>query len=913
MFCLCSTKRREIANRLFHIALQQHCDSASLSTIIKQLFVPDNLLLKDNDGYKLKSNWFVNVYSFLQWQYEVVNVLLHNLAESNMTEMAENVFLFKFDLLTSLHSYLERLIEYLVLYYTCFDDELWIAVFYPFIEAGIGTYDCKMLFAESKQHQADVTSICSIALDENTSTQQQLDNKERCVEETKGISIFTRILCNIYETGDISIDQDKDIIAAGTITCNPFDLSHKIYLKLNETVNNIKTQLLIQQMTGKDPYVLDVSKERISMMETFKDGVEVGNDDMNIDSNKSKIQAPSFIRLFVIKRIIGKYISSDISHGHSTSKTKVETKIQKLANGFEHDPEITKIVFDIVMRLITDGIKKFMEKWYNEKEQADIIEMIFNDTILIKFETEYNQLITYVENGKDNKNQMIVFNSSDLMCYIFQYFDHGIKFDGDLISCSLVNTCWMYHVWNINSIYYVNLTELIRNTLKHNDHDDKDNNACGSSILRIWQRIIKAKAIDVRFYPTMVCNKIILDKLSMLRNIDILNVSFSHYDEIAHLDILKMLLMRSAKIAKVCNVTVNQRKPYKENALQALRLINTRCVTIGDVYFYRLWTNKCHTLVLDYVKNIGKKWCNFVIQNCDCSNIKELELVITFDANSIDKLILEQLAFKFASIQSLKISIKTNIDKNVFLFCQLLQPTIIKNNGKVELDIPRFAPDQYILMNKIVIERQLKIDTLSVYWGFRDGEDPNSAVKFIQERDNNELNHLKIGAWGKAIHMLNTKLMNQLLFRSINVLQVDGQISVDLKDVNDFLGIEMIVDKKWFVIATFSVNYTKQDADKFSSLFDTLCANISNLIGKRIEIDIKITITSAYDKLFDKCLTIYSSCFECDTFLNAYQKPNCLSGLCKPLNKAYVCFGINENNSFVLHTRNVEYTWKSLR
>ena len=95
-------------------------------------------------------------------------------------------------------------------------------LFYPFIEADIGTNDCKMLFTESKQHQPDVISICSSVLDDNISTQQQVDNKETCAEQTKSISIFTRIVGNIYET--------DGIIAAGIITCNPFDLSHKIHL-----------------------------------------------------------------------------------------------------------------------------------------------------------------------------------------------------------------------------------------------------------------------------------------------------------------------------------------------------------------------------------------------------------------------------------------------------------------------------------------------------------------------------------------------------------------------------------------------------------------------------------------------------------------------------------------------------------
>ena len=72
----------------------------------------------------------MQVFSILQWEYELVNVLLQNVVEVGQEKEQENVFLFKFEMLMSLHSYLDQLIEYLVLYYCCFDAELWIAVFY---------------------------------------------------------------------------------------------------------------------------------------------------------------------------------------------------------------------------------------------------------------------------------------------------------------------------------------------------------------------------------------------------------------------------------------------------------------------------------------------------------------------------------------------------------------------------------------------------------------------------------------------------------------------------------------------------------------------------------------------------------------------------------------------------------------
>ena len=45
---------------------------------------------------------------------------------------------------------------------------------------------------------------------------------------------------------------------------DPFDLSHKIYTSLQATINNIKSQLKIQEITGKNVWNLDgTNKNRL--------------------------------------------------------------------------------------------------------------------------------------------------------------------------------------------------------------------------------------------------------------------------------------------------------------------------------------------------------------------------------------------------------------------------------------------------------------------------------------------------------------------------------------------------------------------------------------------------------------------------------------------------------------------------
>ena len=83
------------------------------------------------------------------------------------------------------------------------------------------------------------------------------------------------------------------------------------------------------------------------------------------------------------------------------------------------------------------------------------------------------------------------------MCLIFQYLRYTIKFDGDLFNCCLVNSKWLYHVWNPNSIYFVDLTKLINGTYKYvNKRNDTNYNY--GLLSRQWQRFIQAKHILIQ-------------------------------------------------------------------------------------------------------------------------------------------------------------------------------------------------------------------------------------------------------------------------------------------------------------------------------------------------------------------------------------------------------------------------------
>ena len=122
-----------------------------------------------------------------------------------------------------------------------------------------------------------------------------------------------------------------------------------------------------------------------------------------------------------------------------------------------------------------------MEKCYNEKEQATIIEVIFQNIILVKLDKEYQQATSYRD--KNQQYQCKVFNNNDLMRKIFEYLTFEKGFIGQLYYCSLVNTCWLYHIWNTKLPYGRHTIDPFLNAtwkLLHQIKQMKSNQYCAS-------------------------------------------------------------------------------------------------------------------------------------------------------------------------------------------------------------------------------------------------------------------------------------------------------------------------------------------------------------------------------------------------------------------------------------------------
>ena len=163
-----------------------------------------------------------------------------------------------------------------------------------------------------------------------------------------------------------------------------------------------------------------------------------------------------------------------------------------------------------------------MKKWYVKVEkQSNIIDIIFHEIILQKLDQEYHQLISYPKSRDGSNNfTVLVFNTSDLMTNIFQclhfyiYRPHNAAGEwrgwSELTNCSLVCSHWLYHAWNPNSIYYINLSSFVNSNIRTS----------------VWQRIINAQSITIQTIDEQEqLNAVLIKRFSMLKNITFIESS----------------------------------------------------------------------------------------------------------------------------------------------------------------------------------------------------------------------------------------------------------------------------------------------------------------------------------------------------------------------------------------------------
>ena len=698
-----------------------------------------------------------------------------------------------------------------------------------------------------------------------------------------------------------------------------------------------------------------------------------------------KVSVCSFIRLFMIRRILMQYFSDNINNNMAQNEILEEKKmlIQNLSYGKHvlNNVDIAKLLFRF---LTEDGIQHFLDR-YNELAYkfSSCIETIFNEIILTNFKKEYQALITYspnkdadnicnetkidiedINNGSKRNVSVItectdleisksaVFNTDDLMSNIFQYLTYGYHFDQDLYYCSLVNSHWLYHVWNINSVYFVNLSKLINQTLKYDENDYSDHDSememidvkikiKARRVGRTWQRFINAKSIYFYLYKEPIPNSLLLKRLSAFANIEKIYADCTEN----HVSILKILMQNCAQKIKYFDVQINlkpkkskrnknrhKKQPdidtviKKENVLSPLKLINANCITIHNLYFYIIWSVKCRVLMLEQIQNISENWCKFVINYCDCSGIEYLKLygkTFAFDnkkfKNKISKrLLLEKLASKFTNLKRLSIYFYRECDSCVLLFWQLLKPIIEKNNGIVELGIHRmFSGAQFGQLNEIIDKSKLKITKLniSIQMSLDEDEKEWELTQFEQIKKllcHPYLQHLKLST-GKDtqlklfIDFINDNNNNDNSFKHLKIIQINNIGYSKISAINNFLQSNMLFEKRLFVIAHFRV--FDVDKNDLESNFQVFWDNITHLlIKKQVPIDIAIRCAKRIvsqiinsDQIFNPINLFHSTK---QKLLKEYKPPKC-NQFCVPVMTPQILL-FEQALENVFHVSNVE-------
>ena len=586
-----------------------------------------------------------------------------------------------------------------------------------------------------------------------------------------------------------------------------------------------------------------------------------GDDEQNIAG------VPTFIRILVIRRILindmkrffGNNAYSDDNNDHEEYIKNLIEEIKDL------DDALRLKVYKTLYQLMNgaDGIKNYLNCWDEKDNNPFVVEMVFNKIILNKFVNEYQEITTY-KSKNDEKNQHycqdFVFNTVDLMRTIFQFLDYRFHSKGDdLYNCSLTCSYWLYHVYNtcLVTIHLQELTKLMELTMNY----DKKNNKNTPNI-RMWQRLSKLKSMDFHLGTCSPApNQLLLDKLAMVRNVENLDGCCV----VKHLPIVKTIMGTCKENIKWCRMRILS---SEEAVVSPLKLINARHIVLKDFYFYIIWSKKCETIKFDYGANISKQWCDFVINNCDCNNIKCLsfdnakyvndDFIGSNFKNSNGKKVLKQFAKQFVNLKDLIITFRYECDEVLLLFCKYLKKIIAQNDVRIEIQFDNVEKEWLGEFNKLIgcveeISIGNKISKLDfdLVWNMNVItyiRPTFEAIKKLFILCSEGVEHIKFRNGNCSIWLVDSIeiFVNQVSFKSLKIFEYHHDAMFQdssFQTVSHIMQIKFnkLSKSKLFIIATFEAMY--EHDEKFGIFFDQFCQNTFNLMFKdKMVMDIKLNL-----------------------------------------------------------------------
>ena len=336
---------------------------------------------------------------------------------------------------------------------------------------------------------------------------------------------------------------------------------------------------------------------------TLPNGVlRVPNNTGDVIVDLTKTSYNTFVELLLINRILINPNKSGINNAD-----------------FSQLPPVTDKEKGILSSLKTYGIYKYLEQHYRDSH-CSIIDTLFKNTIMRQYSNEYRDETTIEFENSYYFGQL--WNQNDLIPQIFQYL--SIE---ELNNCSIVSFVWLFHAFNINSLYQLKLYSLI-------EWEGKKENERYHLPLRVWQRFINTRRIvyengkflGIEGFDVKEPSKYFLKYFSSLQNIEKVHCEF---ESLKNNDIgfLKVLGTRSNKIesfyANFSDMLGYSITNIKN--LPRLKLLNAKDVELASIQLPVIISNKCETLSFEPL-TLNKRMCDALLNDSDLSGVKNITL-----------------------------------------------------------------------------------------------------------------------------------------------------------------------------------------------------------------------------------------------------------------------------------------------
>lgn len=411
----------------------------------------------------------------------------------------------------------------------------------------------------------------------------------------------------------------------------------------------------------------------VTVHQEMKDG---SNSSMTITTKGSFSMATvPFIQLFIIQRLLNRNSKAkNVSFPFSANK---------------NDQKHGEIAASIINNLSQLGLHGYMKDRYNE-QHSDALSLLFKNMIH-EYPNEYQSImscqVNYHSNNISNNNnnsskdryyESQVFNQSDLIPKTFQFL-----FFEDVNKCCLVNSIWLYHGYNINSIAYVNTYIWLQH--------EKNQNKFVNARKRVWKRWINARKFW--YYNSdrgsSVSNEF-LNGFALLQNIEFIDITLAKYTSDMEEKFVELIGKHARKYVNFSLDVFDKKNtidPLKVSTKSSISLYNAKTILLRGLTFPILFTNKCEKLTLSQIQNVTYEWCNHLIENCDLSNIKFLRLddiQLNFGKNkqditgAINEIASKLINLKYFAVQSL--------NDDMLIFWKALKSIIKKNSVVLEMD-----------------------------------------------------------------------------------------------------------------------------------------------------------------------------------------------------------------------------------